>query len=366
MASLKEISRLVTDMNITTGSGRPSRNIQGICNTLLHPIISATLLPETPMNQAMVPNAQVTSPVARSIHPDNNSSATMDTSSPNTPVAISMQDKKVEVLMLCTRQHDRFVDPKGKPLQPGIATFCKDLPFTVSANGKIYNYTGGNMEQLYIADPSKHKFLVNETNRPGTLSNILDSVLGMLPGFCQKQSIASHNMKENEEQEQATPEASTIDTLSTLDNLNSSKTGNNIENVTEISAFLDNIHNTSDIADFHAYTQNDTHSSNIFPMHTKTIFPNPYAHNEMLSHYNHILIGCFKDIFHTMDTNNPSAVLQALKELNFILANRAPDLAAHYGLPLELQQVSTEEVPNFISAYLNRPAANSTEHRSRG
>ena len=88
------------------------------------------------------------------------------------------------MLTPCMRQHDRFVDPKGKPLQLGTVMFCEDLPFIVSANGKIYNYTEGNMKQLYIADPSKHKFLVDEANRPGTLSNILDSVLGMLPGFC--------------------------------------------------------------------------------------------------------------------------------------------------------------------------------------
>ena len=89
-------------------------------------------------------------------------------------------------------------------------------------------------------------------NKPGTLYNILDSVLGMLSGFHQKQSITSHNMTEIEEQEQATSEASTIDTINTLDNSNSGKTfktSNDIENVTENSAFLSNIHNASDIAD---------------------------------------------------------------------------------------------------------------------
>ena len=88
--------------------------------------------------------------------------------------------------MPCTRQHDRFVDPEGKLLQPGMVIFCKDLPFIVSANGKIHNYSEGNMKQLYIADPNEHKFLVKEANRPGTLSNILDSVFGMLPGFHRK------------------------------------------------------------------------------------------------------------------------------------------------------------------------------------
>ena len=69
-----------------------------------------------------------------------------------------------------------------------------------------------------------------------------------------------------------------IDTISTLDNLNSGKkfkAGNDIENVTENNAFLGNVHSTSDTVDFHAYVsaQNDTHSSDIFPMHTKTMFP---------------------------------------------------------------------------------------------
>ena len=233
-------------MNITMGSGTPSRNSQGIHNTPLQPTMSTTLLPEPPVNPDTVPNSPVTSLVARSIPPDNNTSAVMDTSNPNTPVPISTQDKQVEVLTPCMRQHDRFVDPKGKPLQPGMAIFCKDLPFLVSANGKIYNYTGGNMKQLYIADPSKHKFLVNEVNRPGTLSNILDSVLGMLPGFCRNQNNALHNTKEIEEQEQATPEASMIDTIGNSDNSNSGKNfkaGNDIDNVTENNAFLGNVHN---------------------------------------------------------------------------------------------------------------------------
>ena len=72
------------------------------------------------------------------------------------------------------------------------------------------------MKQLCIADPSKHKFLVKEANRPSTFANILDSVLGLLPGFC-KQPNQSHNTKDVENQEQATPEASTIETISTMD-----------------------------------------------------------------------------------------------------------------------------------------------------
>ena len=76
-----------------------------------------------------------------------------------------------------------------------------------------------------------------------------------------------------------------------------------------------------------------------------------HEHNEMLNQYNHIVVGCFKEIFQGMDTNNLPAVSQALRELNFILANRTPELSAHYSFPLEPQQVSTEEVPDFVSKY---------------
>ena len=55
-----------------------------------------------------------------------------------------------------------------------------------------------------------------------------------------------------------------------------------------------------------------------------------------------------------MDTNN----LPALKELNFILNNRAPKLPAHYGFPLEPHHISAEEVPDFVHTYLSRPATN--------
>ena len=274
-------------MNITTESGRPSRNSLGIHNTPLQPSMSMTLLSGTPVNPATVPSLPITVMLARSILPDNSSYAVTDTSNPNTSVPISSQDRQVEVLTPCTRQHDRFVDPEGMSLQLGTVIFCKDLPFIVLANDKIYNYMGGNMKQLHIADPSEHKILVKETNRPSTFSNILDSVLCMLPGFCKRQNNASPNTKEVEDKEQATPEASTIDTIRTLDNSNSgknSKMGNNVDNVTESNTFLSNVHNTSDIADFYTNTsaQNDIHNSGLFP--TETMFPNHCACNKMLSH----------------------------------------------------------------------------------
>ena len=106
------------------------------------------------------------------------------------------------------------------------------------------------------------------------------------------------------------------------------------------------------------------HNSGVFP--TQITFPNSCTCNEMLSHYNHILIGCFKDIFQHVDTNNLSAILQALKELYFILANRAPELSAHYCILLKPWQVSAEGVPDFVSAYLTRPTVNPVEHGSKG
>ena len=131
--------------------------------------------------------------------------------------------------------------------------------------------------------------------------------------------------------------------------------GYHVNNTTEESTFLNDVHNMSHLADFYANTrtQNDMHNSGSFP--TKTAFPNSHTHNEILSHYNYILIGCFKDIFQHVDTNNLSAVLQALKEHNCILANRAPELSADYGIPLQPQQVPAEEVPDFVSVYLTSP-----------
>ena len=52
-----------------------------------------------------------------------------------------------------------------------------------------------------------------------------------------------------------------------------------IDNVTENSASLGNVHNTSDIVHFcmNVSVQNDTHTSHFFPIHTETMFPNPLA-----------------------------------------------------------------------------------------
>ena len=108
------------------------------------------------------------------------------------------------------------------------------------------------------------------------------------------------------------------------------------------------------------------HNSELSPIHTEEMLRMHHAHNEMLNHYNCIVLGCFKDIFQEVDTNNLPTVLQALKELNFILANRAQELPAHYRFPLEPHQVTTEEIPEFVSPYLSRPATKPLEYISRG
>ena len=316
MASHKELSRLATDMTITASSGRPSRNSQGIHSTLLNPARPTTLLSDalgTPVNFELT----------RSILPDNRNHTASDT--PITLITASVQDRQVEALTPCMRQHDRFVDPSCKPLQPGTVIVCDDLPFVVSSNGKIYNFTGGNMKQLYITEPSEQKFLVKATNSPSTFSNILGSVLGLLPRFRKRQSqIDNHK---NKDQEQTSAKASTIKMIHTISSGNVTELGNNVDTISE--------GNVSDLTNFCTHKSAHHNMQDAAP-YQENLFPN-HAQNEMLSPYNRIGIGCFKDIFQSVNMNNLAKILQALKELNFMLANRAPELAAHYNMPLEPQ-----------------------------
>ena len=84
----------------------------------------------------------------------------------------------------------------------------------------------------------------------------------------------------------------------------------------------------------------------------------------MLTHYNRIVISCFKDFFQSVNTNNLAEVLQVLKELNFMLANRAPELTAHYNIALEPCQMPAEEVHKLVKPHLHCNAAYNPEHRS--
>ena len=73
-----------------------------------------------------------------------------------------------------------------------------------------------------------------------------------------------------------------------------------------------------------------------------------------LHNNNHIVIGSFKEFFHHVNMNNLAEVLKALRELNFILDNRAP------------RQITAEEVPNLVRAHLNWNTAYNPEYSARG
>ena len=88
--------------------------------------------------------------------------------------------------------------------------------------------------------------------------------------------------------------------------------------------------------------------------------------NEMLTHYNRNVIGCFKEFFQSVNTNNLAEVLQALKELNFVLANRTPELASHYNMALELYQITADEVPDLVRAHFHCNTTYNPEHSIRG
>ena len=221
------------------------------------------------------------------------------------------------------RQHDRFVNPSGKPLPPGTVIVFKDLPFVVSSNGKMYNFTGGNMRQLYIDDPSKHKFLATTTNSLSTFSNIFISVLGLFPRIGIRQSQVSKH--KNEDQEHSATEASTIETICSTNSTKGMDLSNNTDTIPEDDV-LDLVNLSTDISIHHDAQDTASHQGNLFQNCTC---------NEMLNHYNRVVVGCFKDIFQSVNTNNLAEVLQALKELNFMLANRAPGLAAHYNMLLQ-------------------------------
>ena len=85
------------------GSGRPSRNSQGICSVSQHSMRYTTSQSDqqgTPVN-TLLPRRVLTEN-----GPD------QDSSSSGTPPS----QRQVETFTPCVRQNDRFVDPSGKPL----------------------------------------------------------------------------------------------------------------------------------------------------------------------------------------------------------------------------------------------------------
>ena len=152
-------------------------------------------------------NILVNTLFSRSVLTENDPS--QDSNSPHTPPS----QRQVESFKPCIRQNDRFVNPSGNPLQPGTIIICNNIPFVVSNNVKIYNFTGGSMKQLYVTDPSKHKFVVTSANSLSTFSNIFSSVLGLFLRFNNRQN--NSNKHKDEHQKQSRTEASNLETMHT-------------------------------------------------------------------------------------------------------------------------------------------------------
>ena len=258
--------------------------------------------------------------------------------------------RQVESFTPCVRQNDRFVDPSGKPLQPGTVIICNKIPFIVSNSGKIYNFSGGSFKQLYVADPNKHKFLVSLANSPITFSSIINSVMSLIPRFGRKQS--NFNKHTNESQVQTIIEKYNTEAFNYNGNIDLNVSTDTIADV--------------DVTDLDYLSPNAVHhETHHNPSPHENLFPDT-VRNEMLMHYNRIVIGSFKEFFQSVNTNNLAEVLQALKELNFVLANKAPELALHYNMELEPQQITAEEVPDLVRDHLNCNTAYNPEHSIRG
>ena len=148
------------------------------------------------------------------------------------------------------------------------------------------------MEQLYITDPSEYKFLVTSANSLSTFSNIFSSVLGLFSRFGNRQSHT--NKHKNEDQKQSATEASTIEKICTANSNKGMNLSTSADTIPEVDiSYLANLsenisihHNVWDTASLHG-----------------GLFQNSTC-NEMLTHYNRVVIGCFKDFFQSVNMNN--------------------------------------------------------------
>ena len=138
------------------------------------------------------------------------------------------------------------------------------------------------MKQLYIADPSEHNFLVTSANSPSTLSNIFSSVLGLFPRFSNRQG--NTNKHKNEDQNQSATKASNIEPMPTTNSSKGTNLSTSIDTIQEV--------NVSDLSADVSIHQN-VHAT---PALHGSLFQNSTC-NEMLTNYNRIVIGCFKDFF---------------------------------------------------------------------
>ena len=187
-------------------------------------------------------------------------------------------------------------------------------------------------------------------NSPSTFSSIINSVISLLPRFSSKQT--NPNKHTNENHVQTVKEASNTEAFNNNGNAHLNVSTDTIADV-----------DISELAYLSPNAVHDTTCDN--PSPHKNLFQDS-VRNWMLTHYNRIVIGSFKEFFQSANTNSLAEVLLALKELNFILANRAQELALHYNMVLEPQQITAEEVPNPVRAHLNCNTAYNLEHNVRG
>ena len=178
---------------------------------------------------------------------------------------------------------------------------------------------------------------------------MINSVISLLPRFGSKQT---KDNVENKKQIQTIIETSNTEAFRNNDNTILNNSTDTIADV-DMSDFTD----ISPCAVHNECHDNTSQHKNLFQDSVR---------NEMLTHYNRIVMGSFKEFFQCINTNNLAEVLQALKELNFVLANGAPELASHYNMLLEPQQITAEEVPNLVRAHLNCTTAYNPEHSIRG
>ena len=264
MASHRELSKLTTNMNTIPSNDRPSRNSQGICNMSQHPMEYTASQSDqqcTPMNTPLPRNMLTTS------------NANQDSTLADTPSS----QRQVESFTPCDRQNDRFVNPSGKPLQPGTVIICDKIPFIVSNNGRIYNFTGGIFKQVYVIDPIKHKFLVSLANSPSTSSSIINSIISLLPRLVANKPILTK--QKNDKQ-----------TIMETSNTNNRNVDLNVSTDTIADADVD-------ISDLKYLSPNAVHhESHHNPSPHEGLFPDS-VRNEMLMHYNQIAISSFKDFF---------------------------------------------------------------------
>ena len=103
-----------------------------------------------------------------------------------------------------------------------------------------------------------------------------------------------------------TDAASYTDNKSKVNNNGKTENGSNdihhnrIETIAKNEEFLNVItqkDNNLDTVDLHTSPQNETHNPELLPIHTETMLRMHHAHNQMLNHYNCIVVGCFKEIF---------------------------------------------------------------------